>query len=55
MITDIEIAQSIKPKKITEIAKSANISEDYLELYGNYKAKVDLKIIYNKLFLNFFI
>lgn len=45
MITDIEIAQSIKPKKITEIAKSANISEDYLELYGNYKAKVDLKIM----------
>lgn len=45
MLTDIEIAQSIKPKKITEIAKIANINEDNLELYGNYKAKVDLSLL----------
>lgn len=45
MLTDIEIAQSIKPKKITEIAKVANIDEKYLELYGNYKAKVDLSLM----------
>ena len=40
-MTDIEIAQSVKMKKITEIAKVAGISEDNLELYGNYKAKID--------------
>lgn len=45
MLTDIEIAQSIKPKKIIEIAKVANIDEKYLELYGNYKAKVDLSLM----------
>ena len=44
MMTDIEIAQSIKPKKITEIAKIANIDEEYLELYGSNKAKIDLNI-----------
>jgi Formyltetrahydrofolate synthetase len=45
MLTDIEIAQSIKAKKIIEIAKFAGIDEKYLELYGNYKAKIDLSIM----------
>ena len=40
-MTDIEIAQSAKLKPISEIAKTAGISEDNLELYGNYKAKID--------------
>ena len=40
-MTDIEIAQSVTMNKITEIAKVAGISEDNLELYGNYKAKID--------------
>ncbi len=44
-LSDIEIAHSIKMKKISEIAKSADISEDYLEYYGNYKAKIDLKYL----------
>lgn len=39
-MTDIEIARSCTPKKIVEIAKRIGISEDQLELYGNYKAKV---------------
>ena len=39
--SDIEIAQENKPLKITEIAKAAGIDEKYLELYGNYKAKID--------------
>ncbi len=44
-MTDIEIAQSVTMNKITEIAKVAGISEDNLEIYGNYKAKIDpLKI-----------
>ena len=39
--TDIEIAQECKMKKITEIAKVAGVDEKYLEMYGNYKAKID--------------
>ena len=42
MMTDIEIAQSVQMKHITEIAKTAGIPEQYLEQYGNYKAKIDL-------------
>ena len=40
MLTDIEIAQGAKMKKITEIASSLGISEDCLEPYGHYKAKL---------------
>ena len=40
--SDIEIAQEYQPKKITEIAAKAGIDEDHLELYGKYKAKLDL-------------
>lgn len=39
-MTDIEIARSCTPQKITEIAKRIGIFEDKLELFGNYKAKV---------------
>ena len=46
--TDIEIAQECRKKKITEIAALAGIDEDYLELYGNYKAKVDYKLLRDK-------
>lgn len=45
MMTDIEIAQSVKMKPITEIAAVAGIDEKYLEQYGKYKAKVDLSIL----------
>ena len=45
MMTDIEIAQSVKMKPITEIADVAGIDAKYLEQYGNYKAKVDLSIL----------
>ena len=44
-MTDIEIAQACKMKKITEVAKALDIPEEYLELYGNYKAKVDYKLL----------
>ncbi|MGN0601669.1 MAG: formate--tetrahydrofolate ligase [Oscillospiraceae bacterium] len=40
MLTDIEIAQNAKMKKITEIAADLGVSEDYLEPYGHYKAKL---------------
>ena len=42
MMTDIEIAQSVQMKHISEIAKTAGIPEEYLEQYGNYKAKIEL-------------
>ncbi|MBR2745683.1 MAG: formate--tetrahydrofolate ligase [Erysipelotrichaceae bacterium] len=45
MLTDIEIAQASEKKKITEIAESLNIPEEYVELYGNYKAKIDYKLL----------
>ncbi len=43
--SDIEIAQENKPLKITEIAETAGIDEKYLELYGNYKAKIDYRFL----------
>ncbi|MBR6785992.1 MAG: formate--tetrahydrofolate ligase, partial [Clostridia bacterium] len=45
MMTDIEIAQSVQMKPITEIAEVAGIDGKYLEQYGNYKAKVDLSLL----------
>lgn len=44
-LSDIEIAQSHEKKNIREIAKTAGIDEKYLELYGNYKAKVDSSLL----------
>lgn len=40
MLSDIKIASSIKLKPIVEIAKDINLSEDDIELYGKYKAKI---------------
>ena len=40
-LSDIEIAQACRLRKITEIARLAGIEDQYLEQYGNYKAKVD--------------
>lgn len=45
MKSDIEIAQSSEMKNIKEIAETLGIDEKYLELYGNYKAKVQLGIL----------
>ena len=43
--TDIEIAQSTPMRPITEIAKTAGVDAQYLEFYGNYKAKVDYRLL----------
>ncbi|HJJ33724.1 MAG TPA: formate--tetrahydrofolate ligase [Methanocorpusculum sp.] len=40
MLSDIEIAQQAKIKKITEVAASLDIAADEIELYGSYKAKI---------------
>lgn len=44
-MTDIEIAQSVKPKNIYEIAKAAGIDEKYIEPYGRSKAKINLSFL----------
>ena len=42
---DIEIAQNTKLENITKIAEKLNISEEYLENYGKYKAKINTDIM----------
>ncbi|MCL2339280.1 MAG: formate--tetrahydrofolate ligase, partial [Actinomycetia bacterium] len=44
-LSDIEIAQSVTPKPIQEIAEHLHIDEKYVEYYGKYKAKVDFNIL----------
>jgi len=43
--SDIEIAQAAEMKHIKEIAGPVGLEEDDLELYGNYKAKINLDVI----------
>lgn len=43
MLSDIEIAESVPLKDIREIAKKLSLTEDELELYGKYKAKINAK------------
>jgi formate--tetrahydrofolate ligase len=43
--SDIEIAQEATPQDIREIAKKLNLTEDDLDLYGKYKAKVDYNLL----------
>ncbi len=43
--SDIEIAQAHTPRPITEIAQVAGVDARYLELYGNWKAKVDYRML----------
>ena len=47
--TDIEIAREAEPKKIGEVAAGLGISDEYLELYGKFKSKVNLSINDEKL------
>jgi formate--tetrahydrofolate ligase len=43
--SDLEIAQKAELRPIREIAEKVGVLDDELELYGKYKAKVDLKIL----------
>ncbi|XTP52390.1 formate--tetrahydrofolate ligase [Niallia sp. Krafla_26] len=43
--TDVQIAQEAKMIPISEIADSLGITEDELDLYGKYKAKVSLDVL----------
>ena len=44
MKSDIEIAQAAVMKPISEIAKGLDLKEDEIELYGRYKAKINLSV-----------
>lgn len=46
--SDIEIAQEATPQDIREIAAKLGLSEDNLDLYGKYKAKVDINLLKKK-------
>jgi len=46
--SDIVIAQQTSMSNISQIAKDAGIDEKYVELYGNYKAKIDYNILNDK-------
>ena len=43
--SDIQIAQETKMKNIVEIAETAGIDDKYIETYGQYKAKIDYKLL----------
>ena len=43
-MTDIEIADQATLEPITEIAEKLGLSEDAIEQYGKYKAKIDLNV-----------
>ncbi len=43
MLSDIEIANAARPDKISNVAKNLGLSEDEIELYGHYKAKLNIK------------
>jgi len=42
-ISDIEIARGVELKNIIEVSKSLGLNEDDIELYGKYKAKIDIR------------
>lgn len=44
MLSDIEISRKAKLKNIVDVAKQIDINAQELELYGNYKAKINKKI-----------
>ncbi len=46
MMTDIEIARANKTVPISQIAEDLGLSSEDYELYGNYKAKISLKKMY---------
>ncbi|MEG1087303.1 MAG: formate--tetrahydrofolate ligase, partial [Cetobacterium sp.] len=45
MKTDIQIAQESKLLKIVDVAKKLNLEDDDFEVYGKYKAKLNLSLL----------
>lgn len=47
-LSDIEISKKCELKRIQDVANEVGISEDYLEYYGKYKAKIDTSFLKDK-------
>ena len=47
VLSDIEIAQAAHPESIVKVASKLGISEDDLECYGKYKAKISPSVLKN--------
>ncbi len=45
MLTDIQIAQNAKPEHIGKIAGKMGLTEDHIDYYGKYKAKINLSVL----------
>jgi Formate--tetrahydrofolate ligase len=52
--TDIDIANSVQPLPISEIAETLNLSPEHYDLYGKYKAKVEA-LLWNPPFFHIWI
>ena len=46
--TDIQIAQENEMAHISQIVEKAGLAEEYVELYGNYKAKIDYRLLQDR-------
>lgn len=46
--TDIQIAQENEMAHISQIAEKAGLAEEYVELYGNYKAKIGYRLLQDR-------
>ncbi|MCC7195828.1 MAG: formate--tetrahydrofolate ligase [Gemmatimonadaceae bacterium] len=44
MLSDIQIAQSVKPRPIVDVARDIGLDPDDIDLYGKYKAKIPLEV-----------
>ena len=49
MLSDIEIAQQAQLRPINQVAAELGLTEDHVEPYGKYKAKIDFKIDKDKI------
>jgi formate--tetrahydrofolate ligase len=45
MPTDLEIARAATMRPILDVAADLGLTEDDIELYGRYKAKVKLSVL----------
>ena len=45
LLSDIEIAQSVQPRPIEEIAAGLGLTRQDIDLYGNYKAKIGPEVM----------
>lgn len=52
---DIDVANSVEPLHISEIAQDLNLSPQHYDLYGKYKAKVMISVVGFVYLLNYYV